>query len=135
MYLVDCYEELLPPSSLFDHATFVSFFPYVISGPISRAKRILHQFPTLNAPEAPNPDTAARGVILFAIGLAKKGRFWPTPFPHNIADAGFGSTRSFSMLEAWVFTFAFAFQIYFDFSGYSDMALGTGMDARHRYPH
>ena len=45
MYLVDCYEELILPSSLFDHATFVSFFPYIISCPISRAKRILHHFP------------------------------------------------------------------------------------------
>jgi len=123
MYLVDCYEELLPPSSLFDHATFVSFFPYVISGPISRAKRILHQFPALNASEVPNSDTAARGVMLFAIGLAKKVVLADS-FA-RIADAGFGSMRSFSTLEAWIFTLAFAFQIYFDFSGYSDMAIGT----------
>lgn len=123
MYLVDCYEELLPPSSLFDHATFVSFFPYVISGPISRAKRILHQFPALNAPEAPNDDTVARGAILFTLGLAKKVVLADS-FA-RIADAGFGSMKPFSTLEAWIFTLAFTFQIYFDFSGYSDMAVGT----------
>jgi alginate O-acetyltransferase complex protein AlgI len=123
MYLVDCYEELLPPSSLFDHATFVSFFPYVISGPISRAKRIVHQFPALNGAEAPSADTVARGAILFSLGLAKKVVLADS-FA-RVADAGFGSMNHFSTLEAWIFSLAFAFQIYFDFSGYSDMAVGT----------
>ena len=72
MYLVDCYEELVPASTLFDHATFVSFFPYLISGPISRAKRILHQFPDLNGARGPNAEQLARAMFLLSMGLAKK---------------------------------------------------------------
>lgn len=123
MYLVDCYQELLPPSSLFDHATFVFFFPYVIMGPISRAKRILQQYPALNGPAGPSADTVARALYLFSFGLAKKVVLADSYA--RIADAGFSSAQNISTIEAWIFSLSFTFQLYFDFSGYSDMALGS----------
>jgi alginate O-acetyltransferase complex protein AlgI len=125
MYLVDCYEELIPPSSLFDHATFVSFFPYVISGPICRVKRVLHQFPKLNGREAPAADVVARAIYLFSLGLVKKVVL-ADAFA-KAADFGFSNVSSLSTLEAWVFASAYALQVYFDFSGYSDMAIASAL--------
>jgi D-alanyl-lipoteichoic acid acyltransferase DltB (MBOAT superfamily) len=125
MYLVDCYEELIPYSSFFDHLTFVSFFPYVISGPISRAKRVLHQMPALNGPTGPSADTLAGAFYLFSIGLVKKV-ILADAFS-KAADYGFGNISHLSMIEAWAFATAYALQIYFDFSGYSDMAIASAL--------
>jgi len=123
MYLVDCYEDIIPPSSLFDHATFVSFFPYVISGPLSRTKRILHQFPALNDHTGPTAEPLARALYLFSLGLVKKVVL--ADVCSKAADYGFNNIAHLSALEAWCFATAYALQIYFDFSGYSDMAIAT----------
>ena len=125
MYLVDCYEELVPASTFLDHATFVSFFPYVISGPISRAKRILHQMPTLNGTTGPSADTLARAFYLFSLGLTKKV-ILADAFS-KAADYGFDNISHLSVIEAWAFATAYALQIYFDFSGYTDMAIASAL--------
>jgi alginate O-acetyltransferase complex protein AlgI len=125
MYLVDTHDELLPAMGLFDYATFVSFFPYVIAGPISRAKRIQHQFKDFGGKEGQTGALLSRGLFLFVIGLAKKALL-ATVFA-SIADAGFNTRAHLSAMEAWLFSFAYAMQIYFDFSGYSDMAMGSAM--------
>jgi D-alanyl-lipoteichoic acid acyltransferase DltB (MBOAT superfamily) len=125
MYLVDCYEELIPSSTLFDHATFVSFFPYVISGPISRAKRILHQFPGLNGSKGPCAEQLARATFLFSIGLAKKVIL--ADVFSNVADFGFSNIDRLSGIESWSIAMSYSFQIYFDFSGYSDMAIASAL--------
>jgi alginate O-acetyltransferase complex protein AlgI len=125
MYLVDCYEELVPASTLFDHATFVSFFPYVISGPISRSKRILHQFPSLNDRTGPSADAIARAIYLFSLGLIKKALF-ADAFSQP-ADYGFSHISSLSAIEAWIAVSSYALQLYFDFSGYSDMAIAAAL--------
>jgi alginate O-acetyltransferase complex protein AlgI len=124
MYLVDCYEKLSPASALRDHATFVSFFPYVTSGPLARAKSLVGQLAT--APPASGvarADAAARGLFLFALGLGKKV-ILADSFA-RVADLGFAQTGQWSTLEAWAFSVAYSLQIYFDFSGYSDMAMGS----------
>jgi alginate O-acetyltransferase complex protein AlgI len=124
MYLVDCYEGLLPASSLFDHATFVSFFPYVISGPIARAKRILHQAGDFGGKDRHRSELIARGVYLFSLGLFKKVVFadaFGRVAAYGITSAGM------STLEAWVFSIAYTMQVYFDFSGYSDMAIASAL--------
>jgi len=123
MYLVDCYESVLPASTLFDHATFVSFFPYVISGPLARAKRMIHQFGNFGGTDGRPTESVSRGLFLFSMGLFKKAVFAQTF--SQIADFGFNSVQHRSALEAAVFSGAYMFQIYFDFSGYSDMAIGT----------
>lgn len=125
MYLVNCYEGAIKPSTLFDHATFVSFFPYVISGPISRAKRVIHQFPQFGERSATGTQEMARGMYLFSMGLFKKVVF--ADAFSQAADYGFGSIKSLSVMEAWFFATCYALQIYFDFSGYSDMAIGSAL--------
>jgi alginate O-acetyltransferase complex protein AlgI len=122
MYLVDTYQGLNGANSLFNHATFVCLFPYVTAGPLVRARNVVGALRTYSMPES-RLDLACRGFYLFALGLAKKVIFADSFAA--IADAGFGSARAFSTLEAWVFSLAFTFQIYFDFSGYSDMARGS----------
>lgn len=125
MYLVDAYEGLLAPMGLFDYATFVSFFPYVISGPIPKARRIQHQFPDFGGKHGEFLPLFTRGVFLFTIGLAKKVLL-ADAFA-KLANVGFTPGAHLSALEAWSFALAYAMQIYFDFSGYSDMAIGSAL--------
>jgi len=125
MYLVDCYESLLPASTLFDHATFVSFFPYVISGPIARAKRILHQTGDFGGKDGQRSEFLARGVYLFSIGLFKKVVI-ADAFA-QVAAYGLNSAVDLSTVEAWVFSIAYTLQIYFDFSGYTDLAIASAL--------
>jgi alginate O-acetyltransferase complex protein AlgI len=125
MYLVDIYEGLIPAMKLFDFSTFVSFFPYVTSGPIARAKRIQHQFADFGGKENATVELIARGLFIFAVGLFKKVLF--ADVFAKVADGGFGTAAHLSMIEAWCFSIAFTLQIYFDFSGYSDMAIGSAL--------
>jgi D-alanyl-lipoteichoic acid acyltransferase DltB (MBOAT superfamily) len=125
MYLVDCYEDLLPSLNLFDHATFVVLFPYVISGPIAKAGRMKHQFGNFGGPPETRLALISRGLYLFTIGLFKKVVF-ADAFA-MIANLGFDKGRRLSALEAWIFSICYTLQLYYDFSGYSDMAVGSGM--------
>ena len=135
MYLVDAYPRapaspaarkifrgLTAPNSLFDHATFVALFPYVTSGPLARVRMVVPQLREYRMPDPPL-DLACRGLFLFSMGLAKKVVLGDSFAA--IADAGFTSVSDYSMMEAWIFCFAALFHLYFDFSGYSDMALGA----------
>jgi alginate O-acetyltransferase complex protein AlgI len=120
MYLVDTYEGIVPPSSLFDHATFVSFFPYLIAGPLVRAKLMVRQFQE-NAPV--NARFVAEGLAFFIIGLFKKAVFADSLV--RLADTAFNDPAKTGALETWISVFAYSFYLYFDFSGYSDMAIGV----------
>ncbi len=122
MYLVDTYQDLNQPNSLFDHATFVSLFPYISSGPLVRARSIVKQLHQYTFSES-RLELACRGFYLFTLGLAKK-MLLAESFA-KIADAGFAGPRAYTMAEAWAISLAYTFQIYFDFSGYSDMAVGS----------
>jgi D-alanyl-lipoteichoic acid acyltransferase DltB (MBOAT superfamily) len=124
MYLVDTYQGLNTPNSLYDHATMVALFPYVTMGPLVSCRFIVPQFrrPTLSTGRA---EAACRGLFIFSLGLFKKTVFADSLA--RIADAGFGAPGSLSTLEAWVVTLSYSLQIYFDFSGYSDMAYGAAL--------
>jgi alginate O-acetyltransferase complex protein AlgI len=121
MYLVDTCQGLNKPNSLFDHATLVSMFPYIAAGPLVRSSSIVPQFRKDNT-NAASWDLGCRGLFLFTMGLAKKV-ILADAFAH-IADIGFNKPDEYSTLEAWIFAVFYAFQIYYDFSGYSDMAVG-----------
>lgn len=123
MYLVDCYQRIVRANSLFDHATFVAFFPNITAGPLVRAKHLVSQFVRLGDPES-RDERLARGIALIAIGLFKKVVLGDS-FA-RIADAGYGDVGGLSTMAAWITALAYSFQIYFDFSGYSDMAFGIG---------
>jgi alginate O-acetyltransferase complex protein AlgI len=135
MYLVDAFPRapaspaarkifrgLLQPNSLFEHASFVTFFPYVVSGPISRVRLVVPQLHGYNMKE-PASVMLCRGLFLFSMGLAKKVMLADSF--GTIADTGFAQISDYSLIEAWVFCLASLFHLYFDFSGYSDMALGA----------
>lgn len=133
MFLVDAYRDESAPVSLLHYACFVAFFPHLIAGPIVRPRHIIPQFATLTLNGL--RENLAAGLEIFLLGLAKKvvladglARF---------ADPGFAAvTRgdAVTLLEAWVALLAYALQIYFDFSGYSDMAIGLARMFGIRFP-
>ena len=124
IYLVDCYEGMLKPNTLREHALVVSFFPTVTMGPILRVKNILTQFRE-TANKGISLEQLAPGIVLISIGLFKKVVIADS-FA-IIADIVYGSPSILSMFEGWVTSISYTLQIYFDFSGYSDMAIGMAM--------
>ncbi|WP_421658240.1 MBOAT family O-acyltransferase [Leptothermofonsia sp. ETS-13] len=124
-YLVDTYKEETQESNFLNYCLFVVFFPYLISGPIVHHKEIATQF---NQPIAYrlNHENLAVGFTIFALGLFKKVVFADSialtanPIFHAVAQ---GVPLTF--FEAWTGALAYSFQLYFDFSGYSDMAIGV----------
>ncbi|MCC7054125.1 MAG: MBOAT family protein [Gemmatimonadaceae bacterium] len=119
MYLVDCYEGLVVPGSLLSHASFVAFFPYLLLGPLSRAKQMIGSLSTPGV----EPTPFASGLFLLIVGLAKKVIVADTLA--SFVTAGYTGNHAWSSLEAWTFSVAYSLQLYFDFSGYSEMALGA----------
>jgi alginate O-acetyltransferase complex protein AlgI len=124
MFLVDCYEGLVEGHNWLDHFTFASLFPYVTMGPIVRWKQVV---PQLNAPNSRLSDTdnIAMGLFVFLLGFFKKVVLADTFV--RWADAGFSYGHPLSFVGGWIAALAFTFQLYFDFSGYTDMALGAAL--------
>ena len=126
-YLVDVWRERPEPYGLLEYALFVSFFPQLIAGPIVHHKELIPQIQDERLGTF-RLESFNRGVAVFVIGLAKK-----VLIADNIssyADAVFAAAQrgeSLSGLEAWGGTLAFALQLYFDFSGYADMAIGLAL--------
>jgi alginate O-acetyltransferase complex protein AlgI len=109
-----------PMRSFVDFACFVSMFPQLVAGPIVRFSEVANQL----SERAVSSLYFARGVAFLAVGLAKKVLL-ANPCG-KIADTVF-EAASRTALDAWQGLFAYSFQIYFDFSGYSDMAIGLGL--------
>lgn len=126
-YLVDTYRKEINEHSFLRYCLFVTFFPQLIAGPIVHHKEMLPQFER-NETFKPHALNFALGLTLFSIGIFKKVVFadnaavFATPV-FNAADAG----SSVTFIEAWLGTSAYTLQLYFDFSGYTDMALGLAM--------
>lgn len=124
-WLTGVYHGQFLPSSLGRHAVFCSCFPYVISGPIVRYEQVNWQLANL----APATSAGlASGLTLFCLGLAKKVLLADTIGVY--ADAVFGAAEKHWPIagpEAWLGSFCYTFQLYFDFSGYTDMAIGIGL--------
>lgn len=120
-YLIDVYRKDTPPTSSFvDFAAFIALFPQLIAGPVLRYKDLAHQFQNREH----NLVLFASGVLLFMTGFIKKVLIADTVAP--LADAAFSNPAP-SMADAWVGALAYSVQLYFDFSGYSDMAIGLGL--------
>ncbi|MHB0884760.1 MAG: MBOAT family O-acyltransferase [Bacillota bacterium] len=123
-YLVDVARgEQAPSRSFLEFWVFIAFFAQIIAGPIMRAKDFLPQVERTVAIRF-NSSDFKYGVYLLLIGLAKKVILADTIAP--LADSRFAAGTAIGGLSAWVAAYLFAFQIYFDFSAYSDMALGIG---------
>jgi len=120
-YVIDVYRRQTPPErSLLDVAVFIGFFPTLLAGPIMRASSLLRQ---ISSPRAPNAAQSAGGLWLILWGLFKK-MFVADNLAH-VAGQVFASGGAPSGFAVALGTVAFAFQIYGDFSGYSDIARGT----------
>ena len=125
-YLVDLHRGRAPLYGFADYALYVTFFPQLIAGPIVRHDEIVFQFAASPWRDGMH-ERLSRGLTLLAIGLVKKVVLADSLAV--IADPLFAqaSTRALSLAEGWMAATAFGLQIYFDFSGYSDMAIGLGL--------
>ena len=126
-YLVDLGRGRAPVYSLRDYALYVSFFPQLIAGPIVRHHEMIPQFAA--DPLRPGLDERlGRGFAMFTVGLAKKVILADglAPLSDGVFDKALAGTW-IAVTESWIGLLAFTFQVYFDFSGYSDMAIGLAL--------
>jgi D-alanyl-lipoteichoic acid acyltransferase DltB (MBOAT superfamily) len=133
-YLVDCWRDQTQPPNLARYLLFVAFFPQLIAGPIVHHYELLPQFDDLAA-RRPRLGPLVAGLTIFFAGLFKKVVLADSIGAH--ADAVFDAVAmgaAVSGVDAWIGTFAFGFQIYFDFSAYSDMAIGLALMIGIRLP-
>ena len=123
-YLVDSYKNETKEYNFLNYALFVTFFPQLIAGPIVHHKEMMPQFSKISN-LAKNYRNIALGLFIFTIGLFKKVviadsfAFW--------ANAGFDEATTLNFLEAWITSLSYTFELYFDFSGYTDMAIGVAL--------
>jgi D-alanyl-lipoteichoic acid acyltransferase DltB (MBOAT superfamily) len=122
-YLVDSYNGEVKNNGFLSYALFVSFFPQLIAGPIVHHKEMMPQFSDKKNSSI-NYSNIAKGLFLFFLGLLKKVIVADT-FA-KFATWGFDSAISLSFIESWMVSLSYTLQLYFDFSGYSDMAIGAG---------
>lgn len=122
-YIVDCYKNKCPHYHILDYALFVSFFPQLIAGPIVLHTEMVPQFAD-EFRKRFNYDNFAKGITAFTIGLAKKVLI--ADIFGKAVSSGFGSITSLNATSAFVVMLSYTLQIYFDFSGYCDMAMGIG---------
>ncbi|MDQ8051277.1 MBOAT family protein [Luteibacter sp.] len=123
-YLVDSYRGETAEYDLLNYSLFVTFFPHLIAGPVVHHRDIMPQFASrwTLAPRYPNIQ---RGLLIFAIGLFKKVVIADTFAVW--ADAGFDGGQALDFYSAWATSLSYTFQLYFDFSGYCDMAIGASL--------
>jgi len=130
-FLVDNYQGTAKEQKFIDYAIFVSFFPQLIAGPIVHHKEMMPQFASKYKWLVRHKNIAL-GLFIFSIGLFKKvviaDRFavW--------ADKGFDISQTLTMTEAWFASLSYTLQLYFDFSGYTDMAIGAALLFNIRLP-
>jgi D-alanyl-lipoteichoic acid acyltransferase DltB (MBOAT superfamily) len=122
-FLVDAYEGLVSEKNFLSYALFVTFFPHLLAGPILHHKDMMPQFENPRN-KVVNYRNLTLGLFLFSIGLFKKVVIADNLAP--LVDTGFGNAAHLTFLESWVACFSYALQLYYDFSGYSDMAIGVG---------
>lgn len=124
VYLVDSYRGETAEYNLLNYSLFVTFFPHLIAGPIVHHKQIMPQFAS-RWTLARRYSNVLRGLFIFSIGLFKKVviadsfSIW--------ASAGFDGGNTLNFFEAWATSLSYTFQLYFDFSGYCDMAIGASL--------
>ena len=123
-YLVDSYRQETAEYDLLNYSLFVTFFPQLIAGPIVHHKEMMPQFAKTRN-KVKNYKNIAMGLFIFSIGLFKKVviadtfAIWATK--------GFDVATTLNLFEAWATSLSYTFQLYFDFSGYTDMAIGLAL--------
>ncbi len=127
-YLVDIYRhEARPTQNIIDFAAFIALFPHLIAGPVLRYHLLAEQFRS----RVHSWDRFARGATRFMLGFTKKVLLADTVAP--LADAMFLLEHP-TLSDAWLGVLAYTMQIFFDFSGYSDMAIGLALMIGFEFP-
>ena len=130
-FLVDVYKQGNRVRDLASYSLFVTYFPHLIAGPIIHWKEVMPQFRRLTHPigrEIATPAYAAwltEGICLFAIGMLKK--LLSADQLAVFVDLGYTTVPTLGFTDAWLLSLAYTFQLYFDFSGYADMAIGISL--------
>lgn len=132
-YLVDAYRGETKQSNydLLTYSLFISYFPQLIAGPILRHDELINQF-RQKRHFIFSQKNMALGLTMFSLGLSKKVLIADNISPW-VAPV-FNNPEAVSFIEAWVGALSYTFQLYFDFSGYSDMAIGLGLMFNIRLP-
>jgi alginate O-acetyltransferase complex protein AlgI len=122
-YVVDTKRRQTEPASLIDAAIYLSFFPHLVAGPIVRASEFL---PQLKEPRDPNRVAVGAGLSLIALGLIKKVMI-ADYLARELVDPVFAVPQAYSAPDAILAAYGYAAQIFCDFSGYTDMAIGLAL--------
>ena len=123
-YLVDSYHGETKEYDFLNYANFVTFFPQLIAGPIVHHHEMMPQFADIRN-KVLKYKNIAMGLFIFSMGLFKKVIIADTFAVW--ATSGFDHSKVLNMAEAWVTSLSYTFQLYFDFSGYTDMAIGAAL--------
>ena len=123
-FLVDSYKSEVRNYGIVNYLVFVTFFPQLIAGPIVHHREMIPQF---DRPERRilNFDHVGIGMFLLSLGLFKKVVI--ADYLAQIASPGFDEAVMVTFIESWAISLSYTFQLYFDFSGYTDMAMGAAM--------
>jgi alginate O-acetyltransferase complex protein AlgI len=133
-YIVDAYRGITRELNFINYLLFVTWFPHLIAGPVIHHKQIMPQF-TLTHTFRINHEHVAVGLTIFILGLAKK-----VLLADNLSDyanpvfTAASEGHTLMLIEAWIGALAYTLQLYFDFSGYSDMAIGLSLMFNVRLP-
>lgn len=130
-YLVDVYRRMAKEYSVLNYFLFVTFFPHLLAGPIIHHKEMMPQFDRLKN-KLLNNKNLVHGLLLFFVGLFKKVIIADTLAVW--VDQGFDHAVILNIVEAWTVSLSYSLQLYFDFSGYTDMALGSSLMFNIRLP-
>ncbi len=130
-FLVDAYRGKVLERDPINYILFVTFFPHLIAGPILHHAEMMPQFASRWNWVVRNSNVI-KGLIIFAIGLFKKAILADTFAIW--ADQGFSSQTQLDFFSAWSTSLSYTFQLYFDFSGYCDMAIGAALQFNIRLP-
>ncbi|WP_418179815.1 MBOAT family O-acyltransferase [Aliarcobacter lanthieri] len=123
-FLVDAYKQEAKEYNLVNYMLFVTYFPHLLAGPILHHKEMMPQFAS-KYNWVKNYRNIALGLFIFSIGLFKKVVIADTFAVW--ANNGFDSATTLNLIEAWATSLSYTFQLYFDFSGYTDMAIGISL--------
>lgn len=123
-WLTDIYRQGGYRYGLLHYCLYVTFFPYVMSGPIAYHKEIIPQFQDEKKRRV-NPVNLCRGLFIFSMGLFKKTAIADTLA--IVANGGYDASTTLTFTEAWLTSLSYTMQLYFDFSGYTDMAMGAAL--------
>ncbi len=130
-YVIDVYRgDIEPHDSYLEYLSFVAFFPHLVAGPIVRPRDLL---PQLAGPPRFSAAEASEGMFLISLGLLKKVAIGDY-LALNLVDRVFDAPLQYSGLECYAGVLGYAVQIYCDFSGYTDIAIGSALLLGVRFP-